>query len=119
MNHKRFAQKAKNWFWIFLFVAYAALAAGVVIDTIRPEFRGLTQVSVISVSSAEEMRSKGASQVAAVYRATSGVPFSSLPPGSTFKIVWPDGSSEEILVGNPASNIAARPLGGTQRPSTE
>jgi len=119
MTHKRFAQKAKNWFWILLFVAYAALAAGVVIETTRPEFRGLTQISVVSVNSAEEVRSKGASQAAAVYRATSGVPFSSLPPGSTFKIVWPDGSSEEIVVGNPASSIAARPLGGTQRLPTE
>jgi len=115
MTHKRFAQKAKNWFWILLFVAYAALAAGVVIETTRPEFRGLTQVSLVSVNSAEEARSKGASQVAAVYRATSGVPFSSLPPGSTFKIVWPDGSSEEIVVGSPVSSIAAQPLQGTQQ----
>ena len=119
MIHKRFAQKAKNWFWILLFVAYAALAAGVVIETTRPEFRGLTQISVISVDSAHELRSKGASQVAAVYRATSGVPFSSLPPGSTFKIVWPDGSSETIVVGNPVSSIGARPLEGTQRPPSK
>ena len=115
MTHKRFAQKAKNWFWILLFVAYAALAAGVVIETTRPEFRGLTQVSLVSVNASEETRSKGASQVAAVYRATSGVPFSSLPPGSTFKIVWPDGSSEEIVVGSPVTSIAARPLQGTQQ----
>jgi len=119
MTHKRFAQKAKNWFWILLFVAYAALAAGVVIETTRPEFRGLTQVSLVSVTSSEEIRSKGASQVAAVYRATSGVPFSSLPPGSTFKIVWPDGSSETVVVGSPLSSIAARTLQGTQQPSSE
>ncbi|MET0583048.1 MAG: hypothetical protein ABWX88_05535 [Pseudoxanthomonas sp.] len=119
MTHKRFAQKAKNWFWILLFVAYAALAAGVVIETTSPEFRGLTQVSVVSVNSSQELRSKGASQVAAVYRATSGVPFSSLPPGSTFKIVWPDGSSETIVVDSPLSTVAARPLQGTQQSATE
>jgi len=119
MTHRRFAQKAKKGFWVLLFVAYAALAAGVVVETTRPEFRGLTQVSLVSVDSAEQLRSKGASQVAAVYRATSGVPFSSLPPGSTFKIVWPDGSSEEIVVGSPVSSIAARPLRGTQQPSTK
>lgn len=117
MTHQRFAQKAKKWLWILMFVAYAALAAGVVIETTRPEFRGLTQISVVSVDSPDEVRSKGASQVAAVYRATSGVPFSSLPPGSTFKIVWPDGSSETIVVGSPLSSVAARPLGGTQQPS--
>lgn len=119
MTHKRFAHQAKKGFWVLLFVAYAALAAGVVVETTRPEFRGLTQVSLVSVDSAEQLRSKGASQVAAVYRATSGVPFSSLPPGSTFKIVWPDGSSEEIVVGSPVSSIAARPLHGTQQPSTK
>jgi len=119
MTHKRFAQKAKNWFWVLLFVAYAALAAGVVIETTRPEFRGLTQISVISVDSAPELRSKGASQVAAVYRATSGVPFSSLPTGSTFKIVWPDGSSETIVVASPASSTGARPLEATRQPPSE
>ncbi|MGH8027143.1 MAG: hypothetical protein ACREO0_10495 [Pseudoxanthomonas sp.] len=119
MSRKRFAQRAKNWFWILLFVAYAALAAGVVIETTRPEFRGLTQISVISMHSAPEARSKGASQAAAVYRATSGVPFSSLPPGSTFKIVWPDGSTETILVGSPLSSVAARPVHGTQQPPSE
>jgi hypothetical protein len=45
-----------------------------------------------------------------VYRATSGAPFSSLPPGTTFKIVWPDGSSEDIVVGSPVSSIGARPV---------
>lgn len=119
MTHKRFAHQARKVFWVLLFVAYAALAAGVVVETTRPEFRGLTQVSLVSVDSTEQLRSKGASQVAAVYRATSGVPFSSLPPGSTFKIVWPDGSSEEIVVGSPVSSIAARPLHGTRQPSTK
>ena len=110
MNQTRFVQKAKNWFWLLLFVAYAAFAAGVVIDTVSPKYRGLTQISVVSTQSPEEIRMKGASQAAAVYRATSGAPFSSLPPGTTFKIVWPDGSSEDIVVGSPVSSIGARPL---------
>ena len=110
MNQTRFVQKAKNWFWLLLFVAYAAFAAGVVIDTVSPKYRGLTQISVVSAQSPEEIRMKGASQAAAVYRATSGAPFSSLPPGTTFKIVWPDGSSEDIVVGSPVSSTGARPL---------
>ncbi len=116
MNHKRFVQKAKNWFWVLLFVAYAAFAAGVVIETTRPQYRGLTRISVVSVDAPKETRMKGASQAAAVYRATSGAPFSSLPPGSIFKIVWPDGSSETIVVGSPVSSIGARPIDGTQQP---
>jgi hypothetical protein len=110
MNQTRFVQKAKNWFWLLLFVAYAAFAAGVVIDTVSPKYRGLTRISVVSAQSPQEIRMRGASQAAAVYRATSGAPFSSLPPGTTFKIVWPDGSSEDIVVGSPVSSIGARPL---------
>lgn len=113
MNHKRFVQKARNWFWLLLFVAYAAFAAGVVIETVSPKYRGLTHISVVSAQAPQEVRMKGASQAAAVYRATSGAPFSSLPSGTTFRIVWPDGSSEDIVVGSPAASIGARPRMGT------
>ncbi len=117
MNHKRFVHKARRWFWILLFVGYAAFAAGVVIDTVKPQYRNLTQISVVSMHAPLETRMKGASQAAAVYRAASGAPFSSLPPGSTFKIVWPDGSSETIVVGNPVSSAGARPLEARQAPT--
>lgn len=110
MNKKRFVQKTKNWLWLLLFVAYAAFAAGVVIETVSPKYRGLTQISVVSAQAPVEVRMQGASQAAAVYRATSGAPFSSLPPGTTFKIVWPDGSSEDIVVGSPVSSTGTRPL---------
>jgi P pilus assembly chaperone PapD len=119
MNGKRFVQKSKFWLWMLLFVAYAAFAAGIVVDTLKPEYRGLTQVSVVSVESPREARIKGASQVAAIYRATSGAPFTSLPPGTTFKIVWPDGSSETVVVGDPRSSTGAKLLPGTQQPSAE
>ncbi|MET0893700.1 MAG: hypothetical protein ABWY01_09055 [Pseudoxanthomonas sp.] len=114
MNHKRFVQKARNWFWLLLFVAYVAFAAGVVIETVNPKYRGLTQISVVSARAPQEVRMKGASQAAAVYRATSGAPFSSLPSGTTFRIVWPDGSSEDIVVGSPVSSIGTRPQIGAQ-----
>jgi hypothetical protein len=110
MNDRRFVQKSKFWLWISLFVAYTAFAAGIVIDTLQPAYRGLTQVSVVSVHSPVETRIKGASQVAALYRATSGAPFSSLPPGTTFTILWPDGSSETVVVGDPRSSTGAKLL---------
>lgn len=109
MNHQRFVRKARNWFWLLLFVAYAAFAAGVVIDTVSTKYRSLTRISAVSGQAPVEVRMKGASQAAAVYRATSGAPFSSLPPGTTFRIVWPDGSSEDIVVGSPVSSVGARP----------
>lgn len=57
LTHTRFARKA-NWFWILSLGAYAVLAAGVVIEITRPNFRGLMQVSMNSV---EEAGSKSAS----------------------------------------------------------
>jgi hypothetical protein len=112
MNDRRFMQKSKFWLWVSLFVAYTAFAAGIVIDTLKPAYRGLTQVSVVSVHSPDETRIRGASQAAALYRATSGAPFSSLPPGTTFRILWPDGSSETVVVGDPRSSTGARLLPG-------
>jgi hypothetical protein len=115
MNRTRFVQQAKIGFWILLFVSYTALAASVVIDTLNPQYHRLTQVAVTSASSPEQVRSLGAAQAAAVYRASSGSPFSSLPPGSTFRIVWPDGSAETIMIVNPASSSGTRPVPGSQQ----
>lgn len=111
MNRMRFVQRAKLWFWILLFVSYAVVAASAVIDTLDPKYRDLTHVSVTSVHSSEETRALGAAQAAAVYRASSGMPFSSLPPGSTFKIVWPDGSTETVMVVDPKSPAGVAPAG--------
>jgi hypothetical protein len=115
MNRKRFVQRAKLWFWILLFVSYAVVAATAIIDTLSPQYRNLTHVSVTSVQSPEEVRKLGAAQAAAVYRASSGTPFSALPPGSTFKIVWPDGSSETIMVVDPRSAAGATPVEASQQ----
>ena len=98
------AGRMKLYFWALLFATYSVAAAGVVIDVLGDEYRQLSQVAVTSVHSSDEMRMSGAAQVAAVYRASSGAPFSTLPPGSTFKVVWPDGSSEYVMVVSPASS---------------
>ena len=118
MNRKRFVQRAKLWFWILLFVSYTVAAASAVIDTLSPKYRNLTHVSVTTVQSPEEVRTLGAAQAAAVYRASSGTPFSALPPGSTFKIVWPDGSSETIMIVDPKSAAGTSPVQGTQQAAT-
>ncbi|WP_368564170.1 hypothetical protein [Pseudoxanthomonas sp. UTMC 1351] len=118
MNRMRFVQRAKLWFWILLFVSYGVVAASAVIDTLSPKYRNLTHVSVTSVQSPEEVRILGAAQAAAVYRASSGTPFSALPPGSTFKIVWPDGSSETIMIVDPKSAAGVTPVGDTQQAAT-
>jgi hypothetical protein len=115
MKNLLMARKAKRYFWVLLFATYSVAAAGVVIDVVGDEYRHLSQVAVTTVRSHQDVRMTGASQVAAVYRASSGAPFSTLPPGSTFKVLWPDGSSEYVMVVSPTSTVGVQTLEGTQR----
>lgn len=119
MKFNRFARKAKFWFWVALFVAYSAVAAGTMIDALSDRYRNLSQVTLTTVKSPADTRRAGAAQVAAVYRAQSGMPFSTLPPGSSFQIVWPDGSTETITVVSSTSPLGAEPVPGTQRKAKE
>ncbi|MFC3814693.1 hypothetical protein [Lysobacter sp. GCM10012299] len=115
MKKLRFGDKARRYFWVLLFATYSVSAAGVMIDVLGDEYRHLSQVAVTTVDSDKEVRMSGASQVAAVYRASSGAPFSTLPAGSTFKVVWPDGSSEYVMIVNPASGTGVDPIPGSQQ----
>lgn len=115
MNYRRFLHGAKFWFWVVLFVAYSAGAVGLVmIDTYEDRYRSLSKVQLTSVKAPEDTRRAGASQVAAVYRAQSGMPFSSLPAGSAFQVVWPDGSTETMVIVDPTSSLGVAPLKNTQ-----
>lgn len=103
-------------FWILLFVVYSVAAIGVtVLDASEDRYVDLSRVSLVTVHATEEQRSLGAAQMAAVYRAQSGAPFASLPPGTTVQIVWPDGSSEYVVVTNPAASDGTTPIPGTRR----
>ncbi|MGO1070118.1 hypothetical protein [Lysobacter sp. CA199] len=114
MKREHFISTAKVGFWALLLSAYSVGAAGVMIDVFGDDYRELGQVAVTSVDSKAEQRSLSAAQIAAVYRAQSGAPFSSLPPGSTFKVVWPDGSSEYVMVVSPSASGGVQPIPGTQ-----
>lgn len=114
MNYRRFVHGAKFWVWVVLFVAYSAGAVSLLlIDTYEDRYRNMSQVKLTTVHTNADVRRAGASQVAAIYRAQSGAPFSTLPPGSTFQIVWPDGSSETVVVVDPASPVGVEPVKGT------
>ncbi len=119
MKNKRFVHKLKFYCWVLLFVAYSVTAAGVMIDALNDNYRELSQVAVTTAESPTEIRMSGASQIAAVYRAQSGAPFSSLPPGSTFKVVWPDGSSEYVTVVSQSSGVGVQPIPGSRRIAPE
>ncbi|MGE8233950.1 MAG: hypothetical protein ACN6OR_11215 [Stenotrophomonas sp.] len=114
MNYRRFMHGAKFWIWVVLFVAYSAGAVGVVlIDTYEDRYRALSKIKLTTVKSDEDLRRAGATQAAAVYRAQSGMPFNTLQPGSSFQIVWPDGSVETVTVVDPSSPLGTEPLKGT------
>ena len=115
MIKKKFLPRLKFYFWVLLFSAYSVTAAGVMIHAlVGDDHRELSQVAVTTVDSPLEARMGGAAQVAAVYRAQSGAPFSTLPPGSTFQIIWPDGSSEYVTVVSQSSAAGVQVLPGTQ-----
>ncbi|MCU1004198.1 hypothetical protein [Stenotrophomonas maltophilia] len=128
MNYRRFLHGAKFWFWVALFVAYSAGAVGLLmIDTYEDRYRHLSKVELTTVKAQEDVRRAGASQVAAVYRAQTGMPFASLPAGSTFQVVWPagstfqvvwpDGSTETMVIVDPTSPNGVRPLANSQIPA--
>ena len=115
MNYRRILHGAKFWFWVALFVAYSAGAVGLVmIDTYDDRYRSLSKVQLTSVKADAEVRRAGASQVAAVYRAQSGMPFASLPTRSTFQVVWPDGSTETMVIVDPTSSLGVEPVKNSQ-----
>ncbi|MGO1000364.1 hypothetical protein [Lysobacter sp. CA196] len=118
MKREHFVNTAKIGFWALLLSAYSVGAAGVMIDVFGEDYSDLGQVAVTSVDSKTELRSLSAAQIAAVYRAQSGAPFSTLPPGSTFKVVWPDGSSEYVMVVSPSTSGGVQPIPGTQVPGS-
>jgi len=110
------ARTAGTLFWLLLFSVYSVAAVGVIVlYGIDDEYNELSKVSLTTVEASEETRNLAAAQMAAVYRARSGAPFTSLPAGATVQIVWPDGSSEYLVVVNPATSGGLRPIPGTQR----
>ena len=117
MKKEVVVRRIKLLFWTFLLTAYSVVAAGVVIDVFGEDYRGMSAVTATSVHSPLEKRTAGATQVAAAYRADSGAPFSTLPTGSSFKVIWPDGSSEYVTVVSVSSSDGVRPIPGTQRPA--
>ena len=102
-------------FWVALLMGYSAMAASVVIDSLDADYAALSQVGRTTAHASEARRTLSATQLAAVYRAGSAAPFATLPPGSTLKVVWPDGSSEYVVIVDPAASVGVQAVPGTRR----
>lgn len=103
--------KLRKVAWLLAFVAMVAVAAGLTIDTRSSVYSNLSNVDGTNWQSEHAIRVAGATQTSAKYRLTHGL--SKLPSGSTFKIIWPDGSSEEVSVVSPFSSAGSQPVPGT------
>lgn len=109
-------RRIRRCFWVLLFATYSVAATAVMVDALRgDEYGQLTKVAETTIESPLHERREAAAQVAAVYRARSGVPLATLPPGSAFKIVWPDGSSEYVAVLDRGAEAGVLPIPGTQQ----
>jgi hypothetical protein len=120
MKHRRFLHGAKFWVWVLLLGTYSAGAVGVLlVDAWEERYRSLSRVKLTSVQSDPDQRRAGAGQIAAIYRAQSGTPFSTLPSGSSLQIIWPDGSTETVMIIDPAAALGAEPVEGSQLSAAE
>ena len=109
MKHRRFLHGAKFWVWVLLLGTYSAGAVGVLlVDAWEERYRSLSRVKLTSVQSDPDQR-----------RAQSGTPFSTLPSGSSLQIIWPDGSTETVMIIDPAAALGAEPVEGSQLSAAE
>ena len=106
------SRRVRFWFWVALFGGYSVAVAGVVVDAVGDHYRRLSQVETTTVDAPEAQRQLGAAQIAALYRAQSDTPFRTLPAGETFRVVWPDGSSEVVRIVSQSDAHGARPADG-------
>ncbi|WP_343123209.1 hypothetical protein [Luteimonas sp. FCS-9] len=114
MKQRAFSRRVRFWFWTAVFLGYSVAVAGVVVDAIGDSYRGLAKVAETTIEAPAEQRRLGAAQVAALYRAQSATPLRTLPAGATFRVVWPDGSSEMVRIVSPSSEYGTRLVEGSQ-----
>lgn len=111
---RKFPRKLRSWLWVALFVGYSVAVAGVVVDAVGDNYRRLSRVADTTTAAPLEQRQLGAAQIAALYRAQSPTPFLALPPGNTFRVVWPDGSTELVRIVSQSSAHGAVPVDASQ-----
>ncbi|MEN5116668.1 hypothetical protein ABE488_04945 [Luteimonas sp. TWI662] len=114
MKQRAISRRVRFWFWAVVFLGYSVAVAGVVVDAIGDHYTGLADVAETTIEAPPEQRRLGAAQVAALYRAQSATPFRTLPAGETFRVVWPDGSSELVRIVSQSSVHGTQLVEGSQ-----
>lgn len=107
-------RRLRAWLWLAVFIGYSVAVAGVVVDAVSDNYRRLSDVTTTTTAAPLEQRQLGAAQIAALYRAQSPTPFLALPPGNTFRVVWPDGSTELVRIVSQSSAHGAVPVEGSE-----
>ena len=107
-------RRLRAWLWLAVFIGYSLAVAGVVVDAVSDNYRRLSDVTTTTTAAPLEQRQLGAAQIAALYRAQSPTPFLALPPGNTFRVVWPDGSTELVRIVSQSSAHGAVPVEGSE-----
>ena len=107
-------RRLRAWLWLAVFIGYSVAVAGVVVDAVSDNYRRLSDVTTTTTAAPLEQRQLGAAQIAALYRAQSTTPFLALPPGNTFRVVWPDGSTELVRIVSQSSAHGAVPVEGSE-----
>lgn len=115
MSKQMTSRRVRFWFWVALFCGYSVAVAGVVVDAIGDNYRKLSDVALTTVEAPGPQRQLGAAQIAALHRAQSDMPFRTLPAGATFRVVWPDGSSEVVRVVSQSDAHGVRLQDGSAR----
>lgn len=108
-------KKARFYLIGLVALSFAALAATITVYASDPRWNSLNNVAGTGISSELGIRSLGAFVIVRMHNET---PAQSKPIqlGSTFKVVWQDGSSEQVKYQcNTSPAVCAKPVPGTQQ----
>ena len=97
------------------FLTFSVVAATVSINAGAFPYTQVPSATGVGVSSHSEVRIAALYGLAGMYRTTHGP--ASLGVGSTIKVTWDDGSSEEGKVSCLTSTVCVVPVPGTQKPA--
>lgn len=109
---------SRKWMFVGLMsVSFAVMAAAVTLYASDPRWSGLANVQYTGISSEASIRSAGAFTMIRTHNYALGQT-NPVSVNSKVKIVWQDGSSEDVMLNCVSSPACAQPVPGTQQTSS-